>query len=159
MHQRRIVVAPQPVFVPEFNHCGRWSPCLFQQSAAPRCSQKRKERAACWAVAALPAWTTMQTALPYLPTLVAMLLVACPGVSSILGFPFSYHDLLLYYRTHLYSSWLPQKMMKSRIRLAFWAASAHCWVMSSFLSTTIPSPSLEGCFVWVLGSRSWSSLQ
>ncbi|KAK4823973.1 hypothetical protein QYF61_008592 [Mycteria americana] len=35
--------------------------------------------------------------------------------------------------------------MQPRIRLAFWAVSAHCQLMSSFSFTSIPSPSLQGC--------------
>ncbi|KAK4830147.1 hypothetical protein QYF61_008635 [Mycteria americana] len=33
---------------------------------------------------------------------------------------------------------------KRRIRLAFWAASAHCWVMLSFSSTNIPKSFSSG---------------
>ena len=57
MHQPRNVVAPQPEFPPQSGSCSRWSPCSFQQSAAPCHSQKR-ERAGCLpGVGCAPSWS------------------------------------------------------------------------------------------------------
>jgi len=35
--------------------------------------------------------------------------------------------------------------MQLRVRLAFWAVSAHCWAVLSFSSTSTPCPSRQGC--------------
>jgi len=36
-------------------------------------------------------------------------------------------------------------LMHARIQLAFWAVRAHCWLVSSFPSTTTPGPFWQGC--------------
>jgi len=41
MHQHRRVVAPPYAFLPQPDHCGRWSPRLLQESVATCFSQKR----------------------------------------------------------------------------------------------------------------------
>lgn len=57
MHQPGKVVAPQPGFPPQSDSCGRWSPCLFQQSASSYCSQKG-ERVGCLLDAGCaPSWS------------------------------------------------------------------------------------------------------
>ena len=47
-------------------------------------------------------------------------------------------------------------LMQLRILLVFWAMSAHCWLMSSFSSTTTSNSFSTG--LWKLNKFSWSVL-
>lgn len=62
MHQHRRVVAPPYAFLPQPDHCGRWSPCLLQESVATCFSQKR---VGCLAGCPLPSLCEQLCKLPH----------------------------------------------------------------------------------------------
>lgn len=73
--QHRRVVAPPYVFVPQRNHYGRWSPCLFQETVAPCFSQMR---VVCLAGCPLPSLCELLCKLPHHVILICHALFACP---------------------------------------------------------------------------------